>query len=196
MYKTNEDIQLDIIKHLDSVFQEIQAYLGFKPKCYFAGGCIASLVLEQTPNDYDVWFEMPEDFNLVDKELIAENSFNLISKSKYATTLLLPSGKKVQFVQNRMGHPKGLVPQFDFRHTHSYFIPETNELVCDINFIQSRTLDFVGKLDHPMNTMERVLKFSKRGYYVPFETMQKLMLAISKMDEATIMSLPKHGGSL
>lgn len=187
----------DLIKEkLDIVYKEIEMYLGFKPKCYIAGGCIASIVLDEIPNDYDVWFEMPEDFQAVDRNLIEDKGYFGVQRSKYATTVHMPSGKKIQFVQNRMGHPKGLVPQFDFKHTHSYYIPETRDLVCDVDFIQSRTLDFVGKLDHPMNTMERVLKFSKRGYYVPFETLQNLMLAISKMDETTIKSLPKHGGSL
>ena len=194
-----KDIDQNIKEHLDAVFKEVEEYLGFKPKCYFAGGCIASLVLEQPVNDYDLWFEEPADFQDVDSKLPATpfSGFEKdnVSRSKFATTLNLPSGKKIQFVQNRMGPANILVPQFDFKHTHSYYIPG-EKLSVDVNFIQSRTLSFVGSLDHPINTFERMIKFSKRGYYVSFECIQNLMLEIQKMSPEKIKGLEKHGGSL
>lgn len=198
-----KDIDQNIKEHLDAVFKEIEEYLGFKPKCYFAGGCIASLVLEQPVNDYDLWFESPEDFQEVDDKLVVTPPIDdfdftpqiVIEKSKFATTLFLLSGKKIQFVKNRMGPANVLVPQFDFKHTHSYYIPG-EKLSVDVNFIQSRTLSFVGSLDHPINTFERMIKFSKRGYYVSFECIQNLMLEIQKMSPEKIKGLEKHGGSL
>lgn len=190
----------EIKAHLNGVFNEIEAFLGFKPTCYIAGGSIASIVLGETPNDYDVWFELPDYFDQVDKAVtkadLAQNiMFATTNRTKYATTVFLPSGKKVQFVCNRMGHPDGLVPQFDFRHTQSFYTQE-GFLSCDIEFISRRCLEFVGKLDHPINTMERVLKFSKRGYFVPSETLESLMLAITKTDPAIIKGSAKHAGSL
>lgn len=204
-----KDIDQNIKEHLDAVFKEVEEYLGFKPKCYFAGGCIASIVLGQPVNDYDLWFESPEDFQDVNNRLykselkgedfdlaITKSDFKgICSESKFATTLFLPSRKKIQFVQNRMGPANVLVPQFDFKHTHSYYIPG-EKLSVDVNFIQSRTLSFVGSLDHPINTFERMIKFSKRGYYVSFECIQNLMLEIQKMSPEKIKGLEKHGGSL
>lgn len=181
----------EIREHLNEVFSEITAYLGFKPTCYIAGGCIASIVLGERPNDYDVWFELPDYFEQVNKAITDP----LAQRTKYATTIFLASGRKVQFVCNRMGHPDGLVPQFDFRHTQSFYTQE-GFLSCDIEFISRRCLEFVGKLDHPINTMERVLKFSKRGYFVPSETLESLMLAITKTDPAIIKGSAKHAGSL
>lgn len=196
-----KDIEQNIIEHLDSVFKEVEEYLGFKPKCYFAGGCIASIVLEQTPNDYDLWFEEPADFDEVNAKLIETLDtpimigVALVSKSKFAITAILPSGKKIQFVRNRMGPPDVLVKKFDFKHTHSYYIPG-EKLSVDVNFIQSRTLSFAGNLDHPINTFERMVKFSKRGYFVTFETMQGIMLEVQKMTPEQIKGFEKHGGSL
>lgn len=193
-----KEIDQKIKEHLDEVFKEVEVYLGFTPKCYFAGGCIASLVLDQPVNDYDLWFEEPAYFDEVDRD-IKMNLFpdleEKITRSKFATTLILPSGKKIQFVKNRMGPPDVLVPQFDYKHTHSYYIPG-DKLSMDVNFIQSRTLTFAGSLDHPINTFERMVKFSKRGYYVSFECMQNLMLEIQKMTPDQIKGLEKHGGSL
>lgn len=186
----HEEMKKQIKIHLNIVFQEIEAFLGFKPKCYIAGGSIASIVLHEIPKDYDVWFELPDYFHEVDKAIV-----NPHKRSKYATTVILSSGKVIQFVQNRMGVPKALVPQFDFKHAQSYYTQE-DELFVDIDFINSRTLTLAGRFDHPINTMERVLKFSKRGYYVPFETLQTIMLEINKMSPETIKNMQQHGGSL
>lgn len=179
-----------IKEHLNGVFQEIENYLGFKPKCYFAGGCIASLVLDQDVKDYDVWFETLEDWMDVDVKIsLADN------RSKYATTVTLPSGKIIQFVCNRIGTAKEIVPTFDFRHTHSYYLQD-GTMSYDPSFILAKRLEFAGRLDHPINTMERVLKFNKRGYYVPFETLQGLLAAASGLGQDEIKALPKHSGSL
>jgi hypothetical protein len=179
-----------IKEHLNVVFQEIESYLGFKPKCYFAGGCIASLVLDQDVKDYDVWFETLEDWMDVDVKCGLVDS-----RSKYATTVTLPSGKIIQFVCNRIGKAEDVVPTFDFKHTHSYYLQDST-LSCDTNFIQSLRLEFAGRLDHPINTLERLLKFNKRGYYVPFETLQQLMVSSSELGKEAIQKLPKHFGSL
>lgn len=188
-----------IKEHLDAVYKEVETFLRFKPSCYIAGGSIASLVYGETPNDYDMWFEDPAEFKRVDVQLthiVADHNDHVeLNRTKYATTLILPSGKKVQFVQNRMGSPSVLVPQFDFRHTQSYYLQD-GTLSYDKDFIQRRCLEFKGNLDHPINTMERVLKFSKRGFFVPFETLQALMIEINKLNIETIKSMEKHGGSL
>lgn len=184
----------EVIKaKLNAVFSEVETCLGFKPSCYIAGGSIASIVLGEEPKDYDMWFESPEAFKDVDDSRWV-TAFQT-GKTKYATTCTLPSGKIVQFVQNRMGPPSQLVPQFDFRHTHSYYL-QNGTLSYDRDFIERKCLEFKGRLDHPMNTMERVLKFSKRGYYVPFETIQALMLEINKLSVETIRGMEQHGGSL
>ncbi len=178
---------------LNEIFKEVETCLGFKPTCYIAGGCIASIVLGESPKDYDMWFELPDYFDEVDKsDYVVKNQ---TKKSKYATTVVLPSGKEVQFVRNRMGIPSVLVPTFDFEHTQSYYTQD-GTLVYNENFIRSRTLVLKGPLDHPMNTMERVLKFSKRGFYVPFETLQNLMLKINALSADDIKHFEKHAGSL
>lgn len=179
-----------IKEHLNNVFQEIENYLGFKPKCYFAGGCIASMVLDQEIKDYDVWFETLEDWMDVDIKCSSVDN-----RSKYATTVTLPSGKVIQFVCNRIGKPNDIVPTFDFRHTHSYYLQD-GTLNYDRDFIEARRLEFAGRLDHPINTMERVLKFNKRGYYVPFETLQGLLALASSLGKDEIQKLEKHSGSL
>lgn len=180
---------------LDAVFKELKLSLGQIPNCYIAGGAIASIVLEQEPKDYDIWFENIEDWQEMDTAVTFSNSVAILKRSKYATTAKLLSGKEIQLVCNRLGKPEELVKTFDFLHTQSYYTKQ-GELFYDEDFIKRKVLVFKGNLDHPINTIERTLKFSKRGYFVPFETLQELMIEISKMGEDKIRALPKHTGSM
>lgn len=174
---------------LEMVWGEITAFLEFTPKCYFAGGALASIVLGESPKDYDMWFENIDDWNTVWAKLINPNvseNMDRVKLSQFAATVTLPSGKVVQFVRNRLGKPLELVPTFDFLHTHSYYDPATLDLSINIPFIKSRSLQLVGNLDHPINTLERIIKFTKRGYFAPPEMLVKFMLEINKLDPEKI----------
>ena len=115
--------------------------------------------------------------------------------SKYATTFEV-DGKTIQLVESRMGIPEVIVPGFDFKHTHSY-MKRDGTLVCDVDFIKKKQLVFVeGNFNHPVNTMQRVAKFARRGYDIPFETTKALMVACTGLDPETIGKSDNHGGSL
>lgn len=183
--------------HLDSVYAAVTQYLGFEPKCYFAGGCIASAVLDEKIKDYDLWFEEPAYFEEVVEALAFELKYPILAtRSKYAITLNLPTGTTVQFVESRMGVPEQVVGSFDFKHTQSYYVPG-KELVYDPEFILSKKLVFnKTNFSHPVNTMQRVLKFARRGYDIPFETIQDLMIATNELESHSIINATKHAGSL
>ena len=185
------ETKTDILLRLQEVYTEIEKYLGFKPKCYFAGGCIASIVLGEDVQDYDLWFETPEDFAPVEKANIM-----FTDDTKYALTTILPSGKKVQFIRRRRGPPDVLVKTFDFQHTQSYYNPENGDMVVDSDFIRTKQLVLKGNLDHPLNTMERLMKFQRRGYTVSSEALSGLMLAIKGCSEEKLSEKNTHGGSL
>ena len=184
-------VQAEIKKHLDSLYKELFLLLGTGIKGYVAGGAIASLVLDQQPKDYDIWFETIEDWQ--------EAASRLYDKphtiTKYASTYKLPSGKVIQLVCNRLGKPAELVKTFDFLHCQSYYL-QNGTLHYDEDFIKRKVLVFSGDLDHPMNTMERCLKFSKRGYFVPSETLHNLLIGVAKMGLDKVKALPKHSGSM
>lgn len=184
-------VKSEIIAHLNGLYKELYLYLGNTTKGYIAGGAIASLVLDQKPNDYDIWFETIEDWQEADSLLYDK----MHTRTKYATSFTLPSGKRVQLVCNRLGKPDDLVSTFDFLHTQSYYLLN-GKLSYDESFILQKLLIFKGNLDHPMNTVERMLKFSKRGYYVTADTIHDIMIEVSKMGVDKVKSLPRHSGSL
>ena len=161
---------------LEQVFLEIQNAVMpagqtlFRVKAYLAGGCIASLVLDEEPADYDVWFEDIESW----EQITGLMKIPPFRKSKYSWSYTLDSGKKIQLVKSRVGSPEKVTGTFDFKHTQAFY--SRDKLVYDEEFIKSKQLWFVkGNLCHPVNTFQRVLKFSRRGYSVNDRTICDLM---------------------
>jgi len=153
--------KLQIIDHLNGVYIELMAASlskgGLRRSC-IAGGALASLVFDEEPKDFDVWFE--------DEAAFADACLGVTFKkeTRYAHTFTLPSGRIIQYVKSRLGSPEKIVGGFDFRHTQSYYKP-SGELLIDEKFILSKELSFVrGNLTHPVNTVQRAMKFAKRGY--------------------------------
>ena len=192
----------DIKEKLLQVFKMVEGFTGPLNNSYIAGGAIASLVLGEEPKDYDIWFENPEDyFNAVNslsnnfRKLLELQGHTPSTTSKYATSIKI-GGIDVQLVQSRMGAPEVVVPTFDFKHTQSW-MKRDGTMSVDEEFIKRKQLVFVpGNFSHPVNTMQRVNKFARRGYDIPFETTKALMMEITKLDPESIGKSDDHGGSL
>ncbi len=186
---------------LQSIFELVETVTGPLPNSYIAGGAIASLVLGEEPKDYDIWFENPEDYytalnTLGDNiMLFLDNEMGVPSTSKYATSFKI-RGIDIQLVRSRMGVPEVVVPTFDFKHTQSW-MKRDGTMSVDEEFIKRKQLVFVpGNFSHPVNTMQRVNKFARRGYDIPFETTKLLMMECTKLDPDSIGKSDDHGGSL
>ncbi len=184
---TSEQIK----SHFNSLFKELALLLGENTKGYIAGGAIASLVLDQKPKDYDIWFETLEDW-LETVSLLGQKKHEV---TKYAATCLLPSGKKIQLVCNRLGKPEELVKTFDYLHCQSYYLQD-GTLKYDEDFIKKKELNFAGDLCHPVNSLERMIKFVRRGYFVPADTLHRVLIEVAKLGEEKVRTLPRHSGSL
>lgn len=192
---TNEQHKVSIRDRLKTVFEQVEALTGPLEGAYIAGGAIASLVLGEEPKDYDIWFDDPGVYWAGLNKLMAENPQVCTNASKYAHTLNI-DGQTIQLVESRMGIPEVVVPGFDFLHTQSY-MKRDGTLVVDIDFIKQKKLVFVpGNFSHPVNTMQRVNKFARRGYDIPFETVRDLMIACTSLDPESIGKSDKHAGSL
>jgi hypothetical protein len=168
---------------------------------FIAGGCIASMVLDQDVKDFDVWFRDAETYEKL-VALLVERRFVISRTSRFGITFQLfihadgfwDHAVEVQFIKNRIGHPDQTVAGFDFKHTQSYFIPYGGIMKVDEEHIKSRKLVYVpGNLEHPVNTVERVLKFVRRGFFVEQQTIIDLMKDIQKADPMHITS--DHAGS-
>jgi len=173
-------LRVEIIGKLQAVFDELYS-IGFPRTCapFIAGGAIASLVLDEEPKDYDIWFPSLDAWEHAVNSLSLNHSWPT-RQSKYSWTYTLPSGKIVQLVKSRTGGPRKVVGTFDFQHTMSYF--DGLQLVCDEEFIKSKALTFVkGNLCHPVNTVQRLLKFSRRGYSINNQTIADIMNEVGQI---------------
>ena len=173
--------QADIKNHLQLVMEELYR-LGMPRTCahFVAGGAIASLVLDEQPKDYDVWFGSLEDWNAAVNGLLG--TLPATRMSKYSFTYTLPSGKIVQLVRSRVGTIHEVVSTFDFKHTQGYYSPGMDVMEYDEEFIKSKALTFnKGNLCHPVNTVQRLLKFSRRGYSINNQTIADIMNEVGEI---------------
>jgi len=165
--------QEGIKNHLDGVYAEVEEHLGIKLRgCFFAGGCIVSLVNDEEISDYDLWFEREIE---VDRVLAFVK--NPKRKSRFSVTIELASGKLVQLVKTRcLGSPEATVGTFDFQHTQAFYT-RAGRLWCDEEFLKKKMLVYnQGNRDHLTNTMERMFKFVRRGYFVNKKTIVDFLL--------------------
>lgn len=183
---TDEQIK----EKLTIVSDRIGHFLNGKCTGFFAGGCFASLVRGEDPKDYDIWFRSKEDYQAV-RDSIGDQ---FVKESRFAVTILLPTGEEVQFVRNRIGTPEITSSSFDFEHTRSYFDPNTQEFRLAHHHIENKILTYSrGKLCHPVNSFQRVMKFAREGYRMEFESIQAMMMDFKEVPEDMITF--NHAGS-
>ena len=89
----------------------------FREKCYFAGGCIWSLVHGEKPNDYDIFCR---DGDTAGKLALAFG-FNHATDYSSENAVTFPvkidgEDAKIQFICAFYGEPNDAIGQFDFQH--------------------------------------------------------------------------------
>ena len=137
---------------------------------YIAGGCIASLIQNETPKDYDFFFHNEKDFNhIIDqiKKLGLETTYELY-KTKAAHTLKI-GDNKIQFISKRYGPPRVILDEFDFYHTRSYYNCSASLLfISNIAYecAKKKILLFNNIKD---TSIQRSIRFIERGYKLPID---------------------------
>ena len=185
---------------LQSVYERLWNAIGFFGGSYIAGGAIASLILEQTPNDYDIWFETLKEWETAVAQAEASVApIHYLARTEHAMTFKLETGEVIQLVKSRLGVGEEVAEQFDFRHAQAYFYPvlpdekegddffNTDGEVIYVgqnctDIIRDKILLFDGVLDYPIHTLSRLQKFALRGYTIPDQTIAKIVLAITQAD--------------
>lgn len=158
---------------------------------YIAGGAIVSLVLGEEPRDIDVWFRRESDFNTVDAAV-----GEMGKRTPYSTTVII-NGITFQLVKSRIGEPADVVNTFDFEHTKTFWIPGHPELTYfDEPLIMSKRLLFnAGNLCHPVNSFKRIGKFISRGYVVPDQEVEEMLVEVHSMPVEKIRNSGRAGSS-
>lgn len=153
---------------LDSIDNE-ELRNTFAENVLVAGGSIGSLIRNETPNDYDLFFRNQETVNLISnyyQQYDNSGNFRIITTTENAVTF----ENGIQLVLKYSGDLKQLWNNFDFRHTKIGFDYRTKQIQYDnqavLDSINNKQLfyeDF-NKVNNLDLTLERVIKLINRGW--------------------------------
>ena len=131
-------------------------------KFWVAGGAITSAITREKINDYDIFSPTPEKLRDKLKEAIGYSTF----EHDFFTNFWV-AGKKIQVITRYSPEsPQAIFNTFDFTIVCGAY--DGKEFYCHDRFwqdIANRRL-VVNELFFPLKTMERVAKYSRRGYTV------------------------------
>lgn len=141
----------------------------FAENVLVAGGSIGSLIRNETPNDYDLFFRNQKTVNLISnyyQQYDNSGNFRIITITENAVTF----ENGIQLVLKYSGDLKQLWNNFDFRHTKIGFDYRTKQIQYDnqavLDSINNKQLfyeDF-NKVNNLDLTLERVIKLINRGW--------------------------------
>jgi hypothetical protein len=141
----------------------------FAENVLVAGGSIGSLIRNETPNDYDLFFRNQKTVNLISnyyQQYDNSGNFRIIIITENAVTF----ENGIQLVLKYSGDLKQLWNNFDFRHPKIGFDYRTKQIQYDnqavLDSINNKQLfyeDF-NKVNNLDLTLERVIKLINRGW--------------------------------
>ena len=154
---------------LDSIDNE-ELRNTFAENVLVAGGSIGSLIRNETPNDYDLFFRNQETVNLISnyyQQYDNSGNFRIITTTENAVTF----ENGIQLVLKYSGDLKQLWNNFDFRHTKIGFDYRTKQIQYDnqavLDSINNKQLfyeAFNRDLKNLDLTLKRAIKLINRGW--------------------------------
>lgn len=178
-----------------------------RPHIIVTGGCITSMLLNEEPNDFDVYiddmeickkvaeFYRPSGADVVESEkgikfFSGSIGRKLFEKDKSKTSVkvlcvtdnAITLSNNIQIITRFVGNPEEVHKNFDFVHTKNYWHQE--KLVLNPESIESiltKELKYVGSL-YPVSSIFRMKKFVARGWSITAGEMLKIAWDVSKLD--------------
>jgi hypothetical protein len=158
-----------VTQWLDSIDNE-ELRNTFAENVLVAGGSIGSLIRNETPNDYDLFFRNQETVNLISnyyQQYDNSGNFRIITTTENAVTF----ENGIQLVLKYSGDLKQLWNNFDFRHTKIGFDYRTKQIQYDnqavLDSINNKQLfyeAFNRDLKNLDLTLKRAIKLINRGW--------------------------------
>lgn len=185
----------DVIKqHLIEVNDLLVAALplelrhDFLMNAFIAGGAIVSLVLGETPNDYDYFIKTAElKKNLVEyfnaNPITVSHEVKAVTENGITLELRAPKGNiDIQIITRFIGPIDRVFTSFDYEHCKAYFDLSTHNLYYKKDIIMRKELIYTGQDGYPVNAVKRLVRFVRRGWKPQNETIMNLVDAISALD--------------
>ena len=144
--------------------------LNCNPNIIVAGGCIRSMLLREWPQDIDIFFKNKEAFEEFKRQSDQDNKVTYETENSVVYKEHKIDGKVVPLNLVKIAYyetPEKCIETFDF--TISQFALDKDQ---NIIATEGAILDLYGKrlvidkLTYPVSTIRRMIKFTKRGYYM------------------------------
>lgn len=166
-------------------------------KFFVAGGACRAAFAKEQISDLDIYFEDGTAFKALN-DYLDGNDDEKMSVIPILSTLNAETysvnAVKVQLIKKIYGTPEDIIKQFDFTVCMCAYIPGKG-FVMDEHFIEdiaARMLVFNINAKYPINSMWRVQKFEKKGYYLPAVESIKLALCINNLQMKTHFELKEQ----
>lgn len=180
------------------------------------GGCIASMLLREKVNDYDVYFRTKElservfkyykgktDLHETDKPYVPDEididclededdtkKYEPVFFTKNAITLT----GKMQIVMRFYGDPDEIHDNFDFVHCMNYWDSKNGKTILRreaLEALLTRELMYVGSL-FPLCSIIRTRKFIQRGWTINAGQYVKMAMQLNELDLTDISTLKEQ----
>jgi hypothetical protein len=158
--------------------------------CYIAGGSILSIATKSEINDYDVYPKSPQGFDDVIHTLHDSNCFVVNISDRAITyksnTETNDDGERTiiqVMTYDYFDTPEKIFENFDFTVCMGAFDCDEHKYILHDDFypdIATKTLRFNPKTRYPLNSLLRVSKYQKKGYFISKPESTKLALTIAK----------------
>ncbi|HFL0016829.1 TPA: hypothetical protein ACGXXK_000267 [Listeria monocytogenes] len=192
IYKHEEARQYREINFLDQFLEGHDVFI--------AGGCFKNIFNHEKVKDIDMFFRNETDFltalhyytKLSGKE--TPKIKHVYSTAKMVAFLHVPTNTRLELVRSTYGEPETIISNFDFTLTKVALTidDEKMNLVIHPNFFEHlhlKRLVVDNKLDFPISSFERMIKYVGYGYKPCRETKLKIIDAlnsIEKLDESEL----------
>jgi hypothetical protein len=198
---------LEIISNLEYQIGDITiSNILIKNNAIIAGGSLTSIVSNNKINDFDIWFSNESDYKSAINDMsdlckkrninITEDFFQPINIRKYSTTNAITftnnDNKKFQFIdpsKYTFGDVKTIINQFDFTCVMCGVDLKDRKLVYDNRFfngIKFKMLIVNKEVKCPASLLDRIIKYTKKGYRISKESQRDALRLLSKVTEQEI----------
>jgi hypothetical protein len=178
------EIQQKLTDKLNLLYTELPLpiFTLIKEHGYFAGGCIRSLLTNDEPKDYDIFFKDEESLNLIKNNEYLKRYFT----TNNSINMLL-NGVKFQIITLECGFPETVISKFDFTFNQNYFVFSNKALfIKDKESIINKIIEINYDCRNSFDTCIRIEKFLNRGYKLKSDKeMYKIATRITQLDPVT-----------
>lgn len=160
-------------------------------KFFIAGGSIASIIMNEEPNDYDIYFMDLESMLRATEYLKSSRPDVVVSKGANAITLT----ERFQIITRYTGTPYEVIYKFDFSHCRCYFQQSNSEPLSiykdAMESIATKHLIY-NSCPNPIGALYRLKKFFSRGWGITKDNWFKIIMDVNAIDLTKSTNVLNH----